>query len=85
MDTYFLTHRFGDLVVYNLKKLSVDVLNTLGVPQKIGEMQVIIDKHTNQIGHNTADIEWIKEYLETLDPQHIESITDEEIDELMNT
>lgn len=85
MDTYLLTNRFGEIVVYNLKKLSVDVINKLGIPYTIDNMQVIIDKHTNIIGHNTSDIERIKEILSGYDPQGIASISTEEIDEILNS
>lgn len=82
MDTYFLTNRFGELVVYNLKKLSVDVINKLGIIQQIGEFQVIIDKNVNDIGHLKSDVEYI---LNHLTPSEIHSITNEEIDELLNS
>lgn len=85
MNTYFLTNRFGELTVYNLKKLTIDVLNKLGPIQQIGELRVIVDKNVNEIGHIKTSLKEIKDMIDTLDPETITVITKEEIDELLNT
>lgn len=85
MNVYFLTNRFGETVVYHLKNLTVDVINKLGIVYEIGEMKVVLDRHTNLIGHMASDIEEIKEIISHYPPSDIGTLTPEDIDEILNS
>lgn len=52
----FLINRFGTDVYNTIKQLIVSVINKLGIPYDIGQLEHNVQELNNTVGHNSTDI-----------------------------